>query len=779
MESSGDSSGREKEVGFSVFDPVSRVLYLMDGVELISYISAPYTTDHWLTLAPQHLYLEDRTHLQTSPQPISDRRLSTTSTTVPREKALSGLYSHIRQRSTSTASTAARSPSSPVHHVKPRPTRTRAPTLAGEALEGGEHLHGIEQQKERVERETRRLVRCFVVLKLPPRKVDQPGSVPLPKDRPTKQSKPPKPISRQSSSQSLTPPTNRPPVSRTPTPTTSPPASSPARTASLTSPSSSGSPGRLLSAAITKETSSNGQGSKSGLSRSESLDRKTRTGLPSPRGSFRGGVASISRINGKAFPSPPIVPPTTPAISESDLAVPFYISPVSRSTTNPRFLCLSPETDFAPWLTVGESASSIIDLELWIEESAIKWIKVESLGGRIDLRDLRRITPGEKMLPNTIQFTLSSDPRVLFYLPKVMSNGDGEKTNVDRGVVERSLRETRMKRGPGVGGLHQLVNMQAVIMDTERSVEDVKKGIDRLLLDDADWSSLRRDVHQREEQVRWIKEKIEEVEKATKEGKLSARFRPDITAQAKAYLRRQAIDNRRDHLLGAEDGDELLGGRAIELASEIYSVDQERLALLPLIHSRRAYHVQTLDSLFPILPLSPSTLLYTILNVPLPIPLGPKDPAPPLTLPSHPEISERTTATALGYVAMVVQFLGNLNGPVGGIPYPVTCAGSRSLVRDIVSVMQGPRSQHSSSGSPTHAPEPEKPPAHALVARPAVPTTNTLLLKHLCVLEIVLEGVDPAAVQLEQRDFARILGRRTGLAYGQQAAQLESGDQYA
>jgi len=55
-------------------------------------------------------------------------------------------------------------------------------------------------------------------------------------------------------------------------------------------------------------------------------------------------------------------------------------------------------------------------------------------------------------------------------------------------------------------------------------------------------------------------------------------------------------------------------------------------------------------------------------------------------------VDERSTATALGYVAMVVQILGNLGGTGGGLAYPVTCAGSRSLVKDVVSVMQGPRS---------------------------------------------------------------------------------------
>jgi hypothetical protein len=64
-------------------------------------------------------------------------------------------------------------------------------------------------------------------------------------------------------------------------------------------------------------------------------------------------------------------------------------------------------------------------------------------------------------------------------------------------------------------------------------------------------------------------------------------------------------------------------------------------------------------------------------------------------LPEGVKVDERTTAAALGYVAMVVHILGNLGGTGpggGGLVYPVTCAGSKSLVRDVVSVMQGPRS---------------------------------------------------------------------------------------
>lgn len=163
---------------------------------------------------------------------------------------------------------------------------------------------------------------------------------------------------------------------------------------------------------------------------------------------------------------------------------------------------------------------------------------------------------------------------------------------------------------------------------------------------------------------------------------------------------------RRAKLCDAEDGDDLLRGSRLELERQIHSVESvafhilralltvlrsDRSSLQPKTHHFRAHHVQSLDALFPIVPLNPASLLYSILNVPLPIPIGPKDPAPPVSI-TGVKVDERTNAAALGYVALVVQILGNLTGSAGGLPYPVTCAGSRSLVKDVVSVMHGPRS---------------------------------------------------------------------------------------
>ncbi|WVQ98524.1 hypothetical protein IAU59_005650 [Kwoniella sp. CBS 9459] len=375
---------------------------------------------------------------------------------------------------------------------------------------------------------------------------------------------------------------------------------------------------------------------------------------------------------------------------EKEPVVPFYVSPIHRPSTHPRFQGLE-EGDFAPWLTDIESASDEIELEIWVEmpqppnRRSDRWIKLDlsrqwgkesNKSGTSHTVRLSQLRRGPAKGENGVEFTFSLNAKEVYHIPHPGEEGDPRD---GRSVVERSMRETRMKRGAGFGGLHQLVNLQAVVADTQRSIEQIRRKVDLLLKEDADRGALRREVEEKRSKVRWINEKIKEVERTTKE------------TQAKTTLQQQEIEARRHNLIEAQAADELRQGRAKDLDNEIDRAESERVSLSPTIHSLRAHHAQMLDTLFPIQPLEPSQLLYTILNVPLPIPIGPKDPAPPLSMPEY-KVDERTTAAALGYVALLVQILGNLGGATGGLPYVITCAGSRSAVRDGTGVMQGPRS---------------------------------------------------------------------------------------
>jgi len=113
------------------------------------------------------------------------------------------------------------------------------------------------------------------------------------------------------------------------------------------------------------------------------------------------------------------------------------------------------------------------------------------------------------------------------------------------------------------------------------------------------------------------------------------------------------------------------------------------MSLRSTMASVRSSLIAMLAEIFPIELYSPPDLLFTIFDVALPLPLSATDPAPPLSVPEHKEINEDSVATALGYVAQVLQLLAAYLGT--NLLYPVTCIGSRSLVRDGISAMIGPR----------------------------------------------------------------------------------------
>lgn len=99
--------------------------------------------------------------------------------------------------------------------------------------------------------------------------------------------------------------------------------------------------------------------------------------------------------------------------------------------------------------------------------------------------------------------------------------------------------------------------------------------------------------------------------------------------------------------------------------------------------------MQTVATIFPIEPLQPQDLLFSVVSVPLPVPTGPNDPAPPHTLPGDSSFNEETLASALGYVAQVLSLTAAYMG--NSLVYPVVCLGSRSVIKDPISAMMGPR----------------------------------------------------------------------------------------
>ena len=93
--------------------------------------------------------------------------------------------------------------------------------------------------------------------------------------------------------------------------------------------------------------------------------------------------------------------------------------------------------------------------------------------------------------------------------------------------------------------------------------------------------------------------------------------------------------------------------------------------------------------MFPIEPIEPRDLLFSIVALPLPIPTGANDPAPPSSISADGSYNDETMAGALGYVGQVLNLV---SAYLGDLPvYPIFCQGSRSMVKDPISAMMGPR----------------------------------------------------------------------------------------
>lgn len=205
-----------------------------------------------------------------------------------------------------------------------------------------------------------------------------------------------------------------------------------------------------------RKGSSSSIGERMGSPRSPTTDKPTMTRRPS---SLReNGNARHSSTPGgeKRTPRPPPVRRSTLGPAHGDCRappVPFFLSPIHKPSTHPRWADLEPG-DFAQWLTVPEAAGTQLQLNVWYEDRG-RWKRLPDVGGRVDLHDLVPIPKDGVLPPNTIEWTFSNQPKHVFYLPVVKPE---PKAVDDKNVVERSLRETRMKKGATVSALHQSVN---------------------------------------------------------------------------------------------------------------------------------------------------------------------------------------------------------------------------------------------------------------------------------------------------------------------------------
>ncbi|KAJ7630439.1 UV radiation resistance protein and autophagy-related subunit 14-domain-containing protein [Roridomyces roridus] len=438
-------------------------------------------------------------------------------------------------------------------------------------------------------------------------------------------------------------------------------------------------------------------------------------------------LSGLSRPNGKR-PASPRKPPTAPTSVASPAppssTLPDYISPIHRPSTNPSFDTRS-GYESGPWI---DPSGHKMKVELWgridprATEPAGKGKQKEQDTGEPDWRileewqvDLGSLLPlpDDLQLPsNTLVVTLHPPGRTFYLPPALPSDRRSPTPSMDAGyasdpessgragrksptvqfspetdVVAQSRR--RHRRVPGAvdsegersktanwQDLFKLVTLQSCIQDNEVSLTEIVREIDKVLEGDTTWA-LKREVSEREASVQALRRTT------------AALYDQSEILKEEIELRRQQLQERREMFaLAQELGDEDLTSTE-EMQEAVAATRTELGSLQSRFTPTRTTLISSLSTIFPIELLSPPDLLYSILGVPLPIPLSASDPAPPLSLPAHRDVTEDAVATALGYVAQVVQLLAAYLGK--GLVYPITCIGSRSMIRDGISAMVGPR----------------------------------------------------------------------------------------
>ncbi|CAL1696769.1 unnamed protein product [Somion occarium] len=424
-------------------------------------------------------------------------------------------------------------------------------------------------------------------------------------------------------------------------------------------------------------------------------------------------------------------------ITYSDTCGPDYCSPIHRPSTNPSF-SIDVRNELAS--SDADLSGGRLRVEVWGKlpkayqgagrnngkgkavdypdgEYVKEWKVLDSWA--FDLDELTPLpmdyTSHTSHLPaNTLLMTLSPPDRT-FYLPRsrlsrtpspsIGYTSDPEvdirkvKDNVDDSPVGLGItfpnehredetddtlpspngwsttRKAR-RRTAGWQDLLKLVTVQSAIQDTKASLEAVVCEIDQLVTHDA-VGILTREVSQRRTYVREL-----ESEKASVQDE-SQNLRNKID------LRREELRIRRQTLLEAHAALAEAVDEEQDRESEIFEERAQLSSLRSELPPHRSSLISTLSFIYPIELISPPDLLFAILDTPLPIPIAPTDPAPPLSLPNHKDITEDVIATALGYAAQALQLLAAYMNV--GLTYPVTCIGSRSLIRDGISAMVGPR----------------------------------------------------------------------------------------
>ncbi|KAF8604981.1 hypothetical protein BDV93DRAFT_605491 [Ceratobasidium sp. AG-I] len=427
-----------------------------------------------------------------------------------------------------------------------------------------------------------------------------------------------------------------------------------------------------------------------------------------------GSTSSAKSIAFPGTPSPPSTRSASPAHSTSaeelPSSVPFFISSLHRPSTNPSWTDLDAGGDFAEWTDRHQSQVTVTVWGRVDECSGWTWSSPKGKGKGaepeesdeehwkvlvewdVHLDKLEKVDPNvldhPTVLPsNTLLLSLAPTGDLYFLPPsspscpasptgyasdsELASPSHKSKPPTRSEILSQSRRETRMKRSAAWADVVKLSNLYAVVKDTRVSLDEVVRTTDNII-EQGGPLLLSREISEREEHIKTLKDE-------TVKAKAGC-----TTAARNIQSRIEELRARREALQTALD----IYDEDVELGDEEIRHVQDTRATYLSVHDaltpRRTTLCNTLETIFPIEPDSEraADLVFTIVGVPLPVPVAPSDPAPPLD-------NEEAVAAALGYAAHVVALLGGyLNVRV---PYPVTYVGSRSYVRDPISAMHGPR----------------------------------------------------------------------------------------
>ncbi|KAG8905843.1 hypothetical protein FRB99_008145 [Tulasnella sp. 403] len=423
-------------------------------------------------------------------------------------------------------------------------------------------------------------------------------------------------------------------------------------------------------------------------------------------------MADASRMS-----SPSGSRPSSPAIPEES---PFFVSWVHKPSTNPKWRDIDVEHEFLPEAKRLISKVNVIlwakiedgtNLEVWKKTAphiSAKGKAKENIGHdpsweavlhwEVDLADAEPLPQElvdcpDRLPPNTLVVSLAPSGRWYWFPSGTLSRPSSRNGHISEGeemhlVNEQRLespiresfkpvqREAKSRHTARLQDIVWLGTLESVLADTQRSTRNIQADIYQYMQDDKK-AVLAREASERKLYIETLRQE---------HGIVTGRC---DTARLQILQRRGELMQRRAMLGQARQMLETNASLIAERES-LLQHDEERLRdVMSQQKALRAALVQTIDSIYPIESLSSQDLLFTILDVPLPLPNGPTDPAPPLSMPSQPLINENTTATALGYAAHVVDLVANYLGRL--LPYPITYAGSRSSIKDPISAMQGPR----------------------------------------------------------------------------------------